>query len=66
MVVAAACFRAKLAGEPHPSGERTARVLAGYRRTGHRPRPFSAAAVIAMCHRPRRRGRGVEGRPGGH
>ena len=31
--VAAACFRARLAGEPTPGGERTARVLAGYRRT---------------------------------
>ena len=45
-----------------------ARVLAGYRRTaGDRgrgqARPFSAAAmaaVLATCHRPRRRGRGVE------
>ena len=43
-------------------------MLAGYRRTaGDRPRgqarPFSAAdlaAVLATCHRPRRRGRGVE------
>ena len=33
MAVAAACFRAKLAGRPSPAGERTARVLAGYRRT---------------------------------
>ena len=33
MAVAAACFRAKLAGLPAPAGERTARVLAGYRRT---------------------------------
>ena len=33
MPVAAACFRAKLAGQPAPAGERTARVLAGYRRT---------------------------------
>ena len=32
MAVAAACFRAKLAGQPAPAGERTARVLAGYRR----------------------------------
>ena len=30
--VAATCFRAKLAGESTPAGERTARVLAGYRR----------------------------------
>ena len=66
--VAAACFRARLAGEPSPGGERTARVLAGYRRTaGERgrgqARPFGAAdlaAVLATCHRPRRRGRGVE------
>ena len=68
MAAAAACFRARLAGEPSPAGERTARVLAGYRRTaGERgrgqTRPFGAAdlaAVLATCHRPRRRGRGVE------
>ena len=68
MAVAAACFRAKLAGEPSPAGERTARVLAGYRRTaGDRgrawPRPFGVsdlAAVLATCHRPRRHGRGIE------
>ena len=68
MAVAAARFRARLAGQADPSGERTARVLAGYRRTaGDRgrgqARPFSAAdlaAVLATCHRPRRRGRGVE------
>ena len=66
--VAAACFRARLAGEPSPAGERTARVLAGYRRTaggrGRGPaRPFGAgdlAAVLATCDRPRRRGRGIE------
>ena len=66
--VAAACFRARLADELTPAGERTARVLAGYRRTaGSRgrgqARPFGAAdlaAVLATCHRPRRRGRGVE------
>ena len=68
MAVAAACFRAKLAGQPTPGGERTARVLAGYRRTASdrgrgQARPFGVsdlAAVLATCHRPRRRGRGVE------
>ena len=68
MAVAAACFRAKLTGQPNPSGERTARVLAGYRRTAaDRGRgqagPFSAsdlAAVLATCHRSRQRGRGIE------
>ena len=68
MAVAAACFRAKLAGQPAPAGERSARVLAGYRRTaGDRgrgqARPFGVsdlAAVLATCHRPRRRGRGIE------
>ena len=68
MAVAAACFRTKLAGQPIPAGERTAGVLAGYRRTaGDRgrgqARPFGVsdlAAVLATCHRPRRRGRGVE------
>ena len=68
IAVAAACFRAKLAGQPTPAGERTTRVLAGYRRTaGDRgrgqARPFGVsdlAAVLATCHRPRRRGRGVE------
>ena len=61
--VAAACFRARLAGEPSPAGERTARVLAGYRRTGGdrgrgQARPFGVsdlAAVLATCPRPRRR-----------
>ena len=33
MAVAAVRFRATLAGQPVPAGERTARVLAGYRRT---------------------------------
>ena len=68
MAVAAACFRAKLAGAALPAGERTARVLAGYRRTASdrgrgQARPFRAsdlAAVLATCHRPRRRGRGAE------
>ena len=66
--VAAARFRARLAGEASPAGERTARVLAGYRRTAVKrgrgqARPFGAAdlaAVLATCQRRRRRGRGVE------
>ena len=66
--VAAARFRARLAGEQSPAGERTARMLAGYRRTAvgrgrGQARSFVAAdldAVLATCHRPRRRGRGVE------
>ena len=66
--VAAACFRARLADDPTPAGKRTARVLAGYRRTagsrGRGPaRPFGAAdlaAVLATCRQPRRRGRGRE------
>ena len=69
MAVDEACFRAKLAGQPSPAGERTARVLAGYRRTASdrgrgQARPFGVsdlAAVLATCHRPRRRGR--RGRP---
>ena len=68
MAVAAARFRARLAGEPSPAGEATARVLAGYRRTTAergrgQARPSTAAdlaAVLATCHRPRRRGRGGE------
>ena len=68
MVVAAANFRARLAARTARAGERTARVLAGYRRTaGDRgrgqARPFDMAdlaAVLATCSRPRRRGRGLE------
>ena len=68
IAVAAAAFRARLAGQPPPTGPRTARVLAGYRRTaaergrGQAP-PFGVsdlAAVLATCHRPRPRGRGLE------
>ena len=74
MAVAAARFRAKLAGQRTPAGELTARIFAGYRRTaGDRgrgqARPFGAAdlaAVLATCHRPRRRGRGVERRVTAH
>ena len=66
--VAAACFRARLADDPTPAGKRTARVLAGYRRTagsrgGGPARPFGAAdlaAVLVTCRQPRRRGRGRE------
>ncbi len=68
MAMAAACFRAKRAGQPHPAGERSARVLAGYRRASAdrgrgRATPFSAAdlaAVLAARDRPRRHGCGVE------
>ena len=53
MAVAAACFRAKLAGQPAPSGERTARVLAGYRRTASdrgrgQARPFGVSDLAAV------------------
>ena len=46
--VAAARFRARLAGEQSPAGERTTRVLAGYRRTAvgrgrGQARPFVAS-----------------------
>ena len=71
MAAAAACFQARLAGEPSPAGERTARVLAGYRRTASdrgrgQTRPFGAAdlaVVLATCHQPHRRGRGLESDP---
>lgn len=60
MAVAAACFRAKLSGQPTPADEPTARVVAGYRRTGGdrgrgQARAFGLsdlAAVLATCHRP--------------
>ena len=39
LAVAAVRFRAKLAGQPDPAGEATARVLGGYRRTASRPGP---------------------------
>ena len=66
--VKAANFRAKLAGQPPPAGERTARVMAGYRRTASdrgrgQAAPFTAddlAAVLATCPHPRRSGRGTE------
>ena len=44
MAVAAACFRAKLAGQPTPAGERTVRVLAGYRRIAGEETSRAAAA----------------------
>ena len=48
MAVAAACFREKLAGQPTSAGARTARVLAGYRRTASdrgrgQARPFGVS-----------------------
>ena len=57
MAVAAACFRAKLAGQPAPAGERTARVLAGYRRTASdrgrgQARPFAGSRTWRPCSPP--------------
>ena len=73
LAVAAARFRARLAGQPDPAGEATARVLGGYRRrVGRRTAadrgrgqaaPLSAdglAAILATAERPRTDGRGVE------
>ena len=68
MAVAAVRFRAKLAGQPDPAGEATARVLGGYRRTAaDRGRGQAAplrvdglAAILATAARPRTDGRGVE------
>ena len=48
MAVAAACFRAKLAGQPAPAGERTARVLAEVPADRGRPRARPGAAVRAL------------------
>ena len=53
-------FRAKLAGQPDPAGERTARVLGGYRRTAAdrgrgQAAPLSAdglAAILATADLP--------------
>ena len=59
MAVAAACFRAKLAGQPAPAGERTG--LAGYRRTagdrGEGKRGRSGSRTWRPCW-PRTIGRG--------
>ena len=68
LAVAAVRFRAKLVGQADPAGPATARVLAGYRRTGSdrgrgQAAPLSAdglAAILATAERPRTDGRGVE------
>ena len=68
LVVAAVRFRAKLAGQPAPAGEATARVLGGFRRTAAdrgrgQAAPLRAdglAAILATAERPRTDGRGVE------
>ena len=68
LALAAVRFRAKLAGQPDPAGEATARVLGGYRRTAAdrgrgQAAPLSAdglAAILATAARPRTDGRGVE------
>ena len=68
LAVAAVRFRAKLAGQPNPAGEATARVLGGYRRTAAdrgrgQAAPLRAdglAAILATAARPRTDGRGVE------
>ena len=68
VAAAAVRFRAKLAGQPTPAGEATARVLGGYRRTAAdrgrgQAAPLRAdglAAILATAARPRTDGRGVE------
>ena len=68
LAVAAVRFRAKLAGQPAPAGEATARVLGGYRCTAAdrgrgQAAPLRAdglAAILATAARPRTDGRGVE------
>ena len=68
LAVAAVRFRAKLAGQPDPAGEATARVLGGFRRTAAdrgrgQAAPLRAdglAAILATAARPRTDGRGVE------
>ena len=68
LAVAAVRCRAKLAGQPAPAGEATARVLGGYRRTAAdrgrgQAAPLRAdglAAILATAARPRTDGRGVE------
>ena len=67
--LAAVRFRAKLAGQPDPAGEATARVLGGYRRTAAdrgRAAPLRAdglAAILATADRPRTDGRGSNPTP---
>ena len=53
LAVAAVRFRARLAGQPAPAGEATARVLGGFRRT-------AADRGRGQAARPRTDGRGVE------
>ena len=66
VAVAAVRFRARLAGQPAPAGEATARVLGGFRRTAAdrgQAAPLRAdglAAILATAARPRTDGRGVE------
>ena len=68
LAVAAVRFRARLAGQPAPAGEATARVLGGFRRTAAdrgrgQAAPLRAdglAAILATAARPRTDGRGVE------
>ena len=52
MVVATACFRARLVGHPYPAGERTARVLAGYRRTASNAAVAGPARSASPTWRP--------------
>ena len=74
LAVAAVRFRARLAGQPAPAGEATARVLGGYRRTAAdrgrgQAAPLSAdglAAILATAERPRTDGRGVESHTTAH
>ena len=74
LAVAAVRFRAKLAGPPAPTGEATARVLGGYRRTAAdqgrgQAAPLRAAglaAILATAARPRTDGRGVESHTTAH
>ena len=66
--VAALKFRARLARQPDPTGEQTARVMAGYRRTAHDRGRGQApamladdlAAIVATARTPRPRARGME------